>query len=122
MNAAGDSVTMAGRTIHYYLMKTVRISGWLLFGLVLVYILTGFSLCGKFGFTRVIDLQTALAIHKLLDWPLVGIFLVHSAGTIYFALRRWGWLKNRSRRPSGRRTNPLPLSADVDGVSPAVKS
>lgn len=92
---------MAEKTRHYYLMKVARISGWLLFGLVLVYILMGFSLCGKLGFSRVIELQTALTIHKFLDWPLVAIFAVHSAVTIYFALRRWGWIHKRTAsRPS----------------------
>lgn len=113
---------MATATRNYYLMKAVRISGWLLFGLVLVYILTGFSLCGTLGFTRVIDLQTALQIHKLLDWPLVAVFFVHSAGTIYFALRRWGWLRKRSRAPGERRTAPVPTAAGEEQVFPAVKS
>ena len=83
--------------IHYYLVKIARVSGWLLFVLVLVYILTGFALCGKLGFGQLIDLQTALGIHQILDWPLVAIFVVHSAVTIYFALRRWGWIKPGSK-------------------------
>ncbi len=82
---------------HYYLIKTARVTGWLLFVLVLVYILTGFALCGKLGFDQFIDYQTALDIHQILDWPLVAIFLVHSLVTIYFAMRRWGWIKPRSK-------------------------
>lgn len=88
---------MASKNVNYYLVKTARITGWLLFFLVLLYILTGFSLCGDYGFSRLIDPQIALEIHKLFEWPLVAVFLVHSLVTIYFAMRRWGWIKKRNR-------------------------
>ena len=88
---------MASKNINYYLIKVARVSGWLLFFLVLLYILTGFSLCGEYGFSELIDAQTSLAIHKLFEWPLVAIFLVHSVVTIYFAMRRWGWIKTRTK-------------------------
>lgn len=88
---------MRKKTFHYYLLKLARISGWLLLPLVVVYIGTGFALCGKLGFSRWMDLQTALAIHQIFDWPLVGLFLVHASITSYFAMRRWGWIKNRKK-------------------------
>ncbi len=84
---------MACRSWHYYLVKVARLSGWLLLVLMAVYIVTGFSLCGKMGMSGVLDIQTALVIHKLFDWPLVAVFLVHTAVTIYFALRRWRWIR-----------------------------
>ncbi len=88
---------MAGKSLNYYLTKIARITGWLLLIMVTLYILTGFALCGKFGFSKVIDVQTALEIHQIFDWPLIGIFLVHSVITIYFAFRRWGWIKKKTR-------------------------
>jgi len=88
---------MPGKSLHFILIKIARVTGWLLFFMVLVYILTGFALCGKLGFGKVIDIRTALVIHKIFDWPLVGVFLVHSLVTIYFAFRRWGWIKKKSR-------------------------
>ena len=105
---------MAGRNANYYLIKTARISGWLLFVLVLGYILTGFALCGKLGFGQLIDLKTALALHKLFDWPLVAIFVVHSAVTIYFALRRWGWIQ--------KPTNPRPSAKPIPARPPATET
>jgi hypothetical protein len=84
------------RAVHYYLLKTARTSGWLLAPLMLLYIGTGFALCGKFGFSRWMDLQTALKIHQLFDWPLVVMVVVHASITTYFALRRWGWIKNQT--------------------------
>ena len=88
---------MAAKKIHYYLVKVMRASGWLLLVLVLLYILTGFALCGEYGFNRIIDYQAALNVHKWFEWPLMAIFLAHASVTIYFALRRWGWIKRRKR-------------------------
>jgi hypothetical protein len=90
---------MRKRTVHYYLIKLARLSGWLLLPIMLVYIGTGFSLCGKLGFERLLDSRTATAIHKAFDWPLVGIFSAHVSITTYCAMRRWGWIKKRSCRP-----------------------
>lgn len=84
---------MAGRSLHYYLMKAARASGWLLLLLMTVYIVTGFSLCGKLGMSRMLDIQSALVVHKLFDWPLVALFAVHASTTVYFALRRWRWIR-----------------------------
>ena len=101
---------MAVKSWSYYLVKTARVSGWLLFLLVLLYILTGFALCGEFGFDQIIGEQAALSIHQLFEWPLVATFVLHSAITIYFAFRRWGWIKTRV--PPSRSTAPTPALAD----------
>ena len=88
---------MAIKRLNYYLMKIVRLSGWLLLLLMILYILTGFALCGEYGFSKLISAQTALKIHQIFEWPLIVIFLAHATTTIYFALRRWGWIKKRTR-------------------------
>jgi hypothetical protein len=80
---------------HYYLLKLARLSGWLLLPLMIIYIGTGFALCGMCGFEGWMNSRTALAIHKLFDWPLLVLFVLHAAITSYFAMRRWGWIKNR---------------------------
>ena len=101
---------MASKTVNFYLVKTARVSGWLLFALVLLYIVTGFALCGEYGVENWIDVRTALQIHKIFEWPLVVIFSVHSLVTIYFAMRRWGWIKKRTRasQPAEQETLPTP--------------
>ena len=83
------------KNIHYYLIKAARLSGWLLLPLVLLYIVTGFALCGEYGVQRWISKEAALLIHQIFEWPLIVIFLVHAAITIYFAMRRWGWIRKR---------------------------
>jgi cytochrome b subunit of formate dehydrogenase len=91
---------MPKKNIHYYLLKTARLAGWLLLPLMVLYILTGFALCGMLGMGRLMDLQTALYIHRLFDWPLVALFLIHASITIYFSFRRWGWIKSKKKKCS----------------------
>ncbi len=86
---------MPRKSLHYYLLKLARLSGWLLLPLMLTYIGTGFALCGMLGFREWIDSNLALTIHKIFDWPLVALFLIHASITVYFSLRRWGWIKNK---------------------------
>jgi hypothetical protein len=86
---------MAKKRLNYYLLKLARLSGWLLLPLVLTYLVTGFRMCNHFGLHHLIDRKTATEIHRLFEWPLVSVFLLHASTTIYFALRRWGWIKNR---------------------------
>jgi hypothetical protein len=92
---------MRPKTVHYYLLKLARLSGWLLLPLMIIYIGTGFALCGMFGFSRWIDYQIALVIHRVFDWPLLIAFAAHASITTYFAMRRWGWIKNRNEKCRG---------------------
>ena len=101
---------MSMKSWNYYLVKMARVSGWLLFLFVLLYIVTGFALCGEFGFDQIIGEQAALSVHKIFEWPLVATFVTHSVVTIYFAFRRWGWIKTRV--PPSRSTTPAPALAD----------
>jgi hypothetical protein len=89
---------MPTKNTHYYLLKLARLSGWLLLPLVILYIGTGFVLCGEFGLSRWMAPDTALVIHHVFEWPLVGLFLLHASITAYFAMRRWGWIKNRHNK------------------------
>jgi succinate dehydrogenase/fumarate reductase cytochrome b subunit len=84
---------MSRRNLHFYLIKLARLSGWLMLPVMLLYIGTGFVLCGKLGFENLLDTRTALVIHQIFDWPLVAVFLVHVTITVYCAMRRWGWIK-----------------------------
>jgi hypothetical protein len=38
------------------------------------------------------SLNTARLLHQVFDWPLLVVFGVHVSLTIYFSLRRWGWI------------------------------
>jgi cytochrome b subunit of formate dehydrogenase len=86
---------MARRSVNFYLVKVVRVSGWFLFLLMVVYIVSGYAMCGEFGLQRLVGAQQALALHKALDVPLVALFLTHSLPSIYLALRRWTWRRRK---------------------------
>jgi hypothetical protein len=86
-------MTRLKRQPLYYWLKLCRGSGYVLFFLMLLFVGTGFALCGKCGVDQLIRPATALFIHKLFDLPLVVLFLLHSLLAIYFALRRWKWIR-----------------------------
>jgi len=89
---------MPHKNLHYYLIKTARLSGWLLLGLMILYIGTGFAIRGEFGLGRLLTPEQAKVVHQDFRWPLLAVFLVHVSLTVYFALRRWGWIKSKPRR------------------------
>ena len=109
---------MARKSINYYLMKTARLTGWLLLALMLLFMLTGFSLRGELGFDDLIGEKTALKVHQLFRWPLVVVFLLHSVITIYFAMRRWRWIGKR--RKVAERTGP-PVALTEEPETPAAR-
>ena len=88
---------MAAKGLSFYLVKIVRISGWLLLLLMVAYLATGYALCGKYAFGRLIEAQQALTFHKMLDWPLIVLLLAHCLPSIYLAVRRSGWIRKTPR-------------------------
>ena len=88
---------MAKRTVNYYLIKIVRLSGWILLPFVLLYIGTGLTVCGKFGRVSRDWIKASEILHKTFVWPLVVIFLAHSIIAVYLAMRRWGWIGKRKK-------------------------
>jgi hypothetical protein len=83
---------LASKTMVWYLVKTARITGWLLLLIVGLFIFTGFALCGKYGVDELLDIQTALSVHQMFDLPLLFLFGAHALTSIYLSLRRWGWI------------------------------
>ncbi len=77
----------------YYILKLCRFSGYGLFFLMLLFFTTGFALCGELGVERLLSPRDALVIHQFFDWPLVGVFLLHSTAALYISMRRWGWIR-----------------------------
>lgn len=108
---------MAVRTVNYYLMKAIRITGWLLLPLVALYVTTGFTISGGYGLGRFINVNLANELHKLFKWPLAVLFVIHASLTGYFAFRRWGWIKSRKRRQLARRRRSA-LAKDLPSEDP----
>ena len=85
------------KTLNYYLVKINRATAWLLPLFMVVFICTGFSIAGDYGFDRLIPSDVALALHKKLTWPLLALFFSHTGISAYFSFRRWGWIPTRTK-------------------------
>ena len=77
-------------------LKLVRWSGWLLLPVVFLFLLTGYIMDGRYGFSRLLDEKAALTFHRMLHVPLMILVLAHSVPALYLALQRWGWIKHRA--------------------------
>lgn len=82
-------------TLSIFCLKFVRWTGWLLLPLVLSFLATGYAMSGRYGFNALADEKTALTLHKLMHLPLGLFVIVHVVPSIYLALLRWGWIKQR---------------------------
>ncbi len=81
--------------LNFILLKMVRWSGWPLLLLVPLFLLTGYIMDGRYGFSRLLDEKSALTFHRMLHLPLIILVLLHSLPATYLALQRWGWVKRR---------------------------
>jgi hypothetical protein len=77
-------------------LKIVRWSGWLLLPLVLLFLLTGYVMDGRYGFGGLLDEQSALTLHRMMHLPLIVLAVAHVAPAVYLAFQRWGWIKQRT--------------------------
>ncbi len=75
------------------LLKTVRWTGWALLPVLVGFLVTGYTMDGRFGFGRFLAENTALTFHRMIHVPLLLLVLAHSVPAAYLAFQRWGWLK-----------------------------
>lgn len=75
--------------IDYLMLKTVRWSGWPLLPVLLVFLVTGYIMSGRFGLSQFLDERTALTLHKLMHLPLLLLLLVHALPAVYLSVQRW---------------------------------
>jgi len=83
--------------LNTVLTKTVRITGWPLLVLMVVYLVTGYVLCGQVRPGRWLTVERALEIHRLFVVPLVVLLAAHSLPAMYLAAVRWGWTKTKDK-------------------------
>ena len=81
--------------LNFVMLKMVRWSGWPLLPLVLLFLLTGYIMDGRYGLSRLMDEKSALTLHRMMHLPLIVLVLVHSVPALYLAVQRWGWIKPR---------------------------
>lgn len=77
------------------IVRLSRICAWISMGLMVVYVITGFSMMGLYGINHFIKVGTARWIHDnlYLAWFLVFTVFLHSIICINTALRRWRIIK-----------------------------
>ncbi len=76
------------------LTKANRLSAWICFLLVIIFIITGFAMTGQFGMDKIIGVRLADRLHSdnTLIWLLIISLTVHSLVCIRNALKRWKML------------------------------
>ncbi len=84
--------------LNRVLMRASRASGWILLFLIIVFMVTGYGITGKYGANRLIGAQLALSIHQNICYLMIPLFLIHSFVNIRFALKRWRALKHGSEK------------------------
>jgi hypothetical protein len=94
MKQCGSETRLMNK-LNFILLKIVRWSGWPLLPLLLLFLLTGYIMDGRYGLSRVLDEKSALTFHRMLHLPLIVLVLAHSLPAAYLALQRWGWIKRR---------------------------
>ena len=77
----------------HYAIKMLRFTGWPLLLLLLLYLVTGFAMSGRFGLGMLMSEKTALTFHKAMHIPLLVLFSMHAVCAIYLAMRRWRWIR-----------------------------
>ena len=77
-------------------IKIMRWSGWLLLPLVMLFLLTGYIMDGRYGFSKLLDEKSALTFHRMLHLPLIILVVAHVVPAVYLAMQRWGWIKQRA--------------------------
>lgn len=79
--------------LGHYAVKTLRFTAWPLLVMLLLYLVSGFAMSGRFGVGKVLPAKPALALHKWLHVPLLIVLPVHAVCAVYFALLRRRWIK-----------------------------
>jgi uncharacterized integral membrane protein len=81
--------------LNRVLLRIVRWSSWPLLPVIMLFLLTGYIMDGRYGFGKLLDEKSALTFHRMLHIPLIILVLVHSLPGVYLALQRWGWINHR---------------------------
>ncbi len=82
--------------LNHICLRLVRWTGWILLPLLLAFFATGYAISGRYGFGALADERTALTLHKLMHLPLGILVVAHVVPSLYLAMLRWGWIKQRS--------------------------
>jgi cytochrome b subunit of formate dehydrogenase len=80
-------------SLRYWLVKSNRLSAWLLLAFMVLFLASGYVMIGQYGLSSIMGRRIAVRIHTGLDIPLVALFVYHSSASVYLAMVRWGWIR-----------------------------
>lgn len=75
--------------IDSILHKCVRISGWLLFVMIIIYFISGYALVHEHGFDKLLARKYARMLHCVMDIPFLILLVMHVFPNIYFRVKRF---------------------------------
>ncbi len=82
--------------LNYYIVKLNRLSGWVLFIIIPLLLVTGFGITGKYKWMSVIaTAEVHSKLHKFFVKPFVILFIIHSIINIYLSIKR---IKNKWKK------------------------
>lgn len=81
--------------IQRFLLKINRYSAWLLLPVIIIYLISGFAMTGRYGFNKLINARVGLTLHNFFHLPLIILFVIHVGISIYFASKRWKIFKKK---------------------------
>ena len=75
--------------LNTVLIKTVRITGWLLVPLVVLYLISGYVLGQHLDPPSWMDVERASYLHGNMDVPLIALLIGHVVPSVHLAVGRW---------------------------------
>lgn len=69
------------------LLKAHKIAGWLLLIVIILYLLTGYSISGRYNF-NIIDKTLAVYLHSNMDILLLFLLIIHIGVWIFIRIRQ----------------------------------
>ena len=78
------------------LIKTVRVTGWLLVPLTVLYLLSGYVLGAHLDPPSWMSIERASYLHSNMDVPFIVLLVGHVVPSVYLAVGRW--TRKRAKR------------------------
>jgi cytochrome b subunit of formate dehydrogenase len=83
--------------VNTVLIKTVRVTGWLLLPLIVLYLVSGYVWGARVEEPSWMRLETAAKLHSNMDIPLIILLIGHIVPSVYLAVGRW--TRKRTNNP-----------------------
>jgi len=73
---------------NFILYRCMRISGWVLLLMIIVYFISGYALVEKYGFEKLMAHKNAWYWHSIMTIPFLIALFLHIFPVFYFAIKK----------------------------------